>query len=158
MARLTVCPFRSGVTPFAHSSTRYVKLTVVSSIQVADQTFIAAPPERVAELLSSRAQWRRWWRDLQLEVREDRGPAGFRWGVSGNLVGTMEVWLEPVMDGAIVHYFLHAEPVGVSPSGLADLDLAAMNRARRVDGKVMSFELKRELEAGRPAGVAPQSV
>ncbi len=70
----------------------------------------------------------------------------------------MEVWLEPVMDGVIVHYFLHAEPTGVSPSGLADLDLAAMNRARRVDGKVMSFELKRKLEAGRPAGVAPESV
>ena len=88
----------------------------MSSIQVADQTFIAAPPERVAELLSSRAQWRRWFSDLELEVREDRGPAGFRWGVSGQLVGTMEVWLEPVMDGTIAHYFLHCEPVGVSPS------------------------------------------
>jgi uncharacterized protein YndB with AHSA1/START domain len=127
----------------------------VSSIQVADQTFIAAPPERVAELLSSRAQWRRWFSDLELEVREDRGPAGFRWGVSGQLVGTMEVWLEPVMDGTIAHYFLHCEPVGVSPSDLATLDLAGMNRKRRVDGKVMSFQLKRELEAGRAAGVAP---
>jgi uncharacterized protein YndB with AHSA1/START domain len=127
----------------------------VSSIQVADQTFIAAPPERVAELLSSRAQWRRWFSDLALEVREDRGPAGFRWGVSGQLVGTMEVWLEPVMDGTITHYFLHCEPVGVSPSDLANLDLAGMNRKRRVDGKVMSFQLKRELEAGRAAGVAP---
>ncbi|MBJ7479850.1 polyketide cyclase / dehydrase and lipid transport [Rhodococcus erythropolis] len=127
----------------------------MSSIQVADQTFIAAPPERVAELLSSRAQWRRWFSDLALEVREDRGPAGFRWGVSGQLVGTMEVWLEPVMDGTITHYFLHCEPVGVSPSDLANLDLAGMNRKRRVDGKVMSFQLKRELEAGRAAGVAP---
>ncbi|OYD70865.1 hypothetical protein BDB13_4508 [Rhodococcus sp. OK302] len=141
--------------PVVNASVQYVKLTPVSSIQVADQTFIAAPPERVAELLSSRAQWRRWWRDLELEVREDRGPAGFRWGVSGQLVGTMEVWLEPVMDGAIVHYFLHAEPVGVSPSGLAGLDLAGMNRKRRVDGKVMAFAIKRELEAGRPAGVSP---
>lgn len=127
----------------------------MSTIQVADQTFIAAPPERVAELLSSRAQWRRWFADLDLEVREDRGPAGVRWGVSGKLVGTMEVWLEPVMDGTTAHYFLHAEPVGVQPADLANLDLAAMNRKRRVDGKVMSFAIKRELEFGRAAGVAP---
>lgn len=67
----------------------------------------------------------------------------------------MEVWLEPVMDGTIVHYFLHAEPTGVSPQGLTSLDLAGMNHARRLAGKEMTFELKRYLEAGRPAGEPP---
>ncbi|MGC0364503.1 hypothetical protein ABH922_002487 [Rhodococcus sp. 27YEA15] len=122
----------------------------MSSIQVADQTFIAASPERVAELLAPPLKWRRWWPDLRLDVRENRGEAGIRWGVGGALDGTMEVWLEPVMDGTVAHYFLHAEP----PAG-SNLDLVAANRRRRVGGKAMSFELKRELEAGREAGVAP---
>ena len=79
---------------------------------------------------------------------------GRRARVDGALTGTMEVWLEPELDGTIVHYFLHAEPAGVAPEAVASLDLAAMNHARRVAGKVVTFETKRELEAGRPAGVS----
>ena len=127
----------------------------MNSIQIADETFVAADPVEVGKAVADPASWRRWWPDLRLTVIEDRGPLGHRWTVTGALSGTMEVWLEPVMDGTIAHYFLHCEPVGVSPSDLANLDLAGMNRKRRVDGKVMSFQLKRELEAGRAAGVAP---
>ncbi|MFC7447019.1 polyketide cyclase / dehydrase and lipid transport [Rhodococcus daqingensis] len=127
----------------------------MSSIQVSDQTFIAAPPELVAESLGVASKWRRWWPDLQITVREDRAEKGIRWTVAGPLTGTMEVWLEPELDGTIVHYFLHAEPTGVGPAELAKLDLGALIRARRVAGKVMSFETKRELEAGRAAGEAP---
>ncbi len=126
-------------------------LSGVSSIQVADQTFVAAPGAAVADLLSGPNQWRRWWPDLDLEVREDRGEKGIRWSVAGALTGTMEVWLEPSLDGVILHYFLHAEPQPALPVG----KLAAANRARRVAGKNMSFELKARLEAGRAAGVAP---
>lgn len=122
----------------------------MSSIQVADQTFIAAPGAAVADVLSGPNNWRRWWPDLSLEVREDRGDKGIRWTVSGALTGTMEVWLQPSLDGVILHYFLHAEP-----SGGELRDAAAANRARRVAGRTMSFELKSRLEAGRPAGVAP---
>lgn len=128
----------------------------VSSIQVADQTFIAAAPARVAEVLGVRAKWRRWWPDLRIDVREDRAEKGIRWTVAGALTGTMELWLEPELDGTIVHYFLHAEPAGVAPEDVASLDLAAMNHARRLAGKVVTFEAKRELEAGRPAGESPQ--
>ncbi|MFD4182026.1 polyketide cyclase / dehydrase and lipid transport [Rhodococcus sp. NPDC058514] len=127
----------------------------MSSIQVSDQTFIAAPPESVAESLGVVSKWRRWWPDLRIAVREDRGEKGIRWTVAGPLTGTMEVWLEPELDGTIVHYFLHAEPTGAGPAELAKLDLGALIRARRVAGKVMAFETKRELEAGRPAGEAP---
>ncbi|MEU2040600.1 polyketide cyclase / dehydrase and lipid transport [Nocardia niwae] len=123
----------------------------MSSIQVADQTFVAASGAAVADLLSGPNQWRRWWPDLVLEVREDRGEKGIRWSVAGALTGTMEVWLEPSLDGVILHYFLHAEPRPALPAG----KLAAANRARRVAGRNMSFELKSRLEAGRPAGVAP---
>ncbi len=128
----------------------------MSSIQVADQTFIAAAPERVAEVLGARAKWRRWWPDLRLTVREDRAEKGIRWTVDGGLTGTMEFWLEPELDGTIVHYFLHAEPAGAAPADLATLDLAGINHARRLAGKVVTFEAKRQLEAGRPAGESPR--
>ncbi|WP_433578947.1 polyketide cyclase / dehydrase and lipid transport [Nocardia brasiliensis] len=123
----------------------------MSAIQVADQTFIAAPGVAVADLLAASNNWRRWWPDLTLVVREDRGDKGIRWTVAGALTGTMEVWLQPALDGVILHYFLHAEP----QPALAPNKLAAADRARRVAGKHMSFELKSRLEAGRPAGVAP---
>lgn len=121
----------------------------MSSIQVADQTFVAAPGSAVGEVLADRARWRRWWPDLDLEVREDRADKGIRWTVSGALTGTMEVWLEPSLDGVILHYFLHAEPAA------SVRDLVAANRARRVAGKKMSFEIKARLEAGRAAGEPP---
>ncbi|WP_072806319.1 polyketide cyclase / dehydrase and lipid transport [Rhodococcoides yunnanense] len=125
----------------------------MSSIQVADQTFIAAPGSRVSEALSPRDRWRQWWPDLRLSVTEDRGDKGIRWAVDGALTGTMEVWLEAVdvLDGVIVHYFLHAEP----GSGRERVDLGDESRRRRSAGKAMTFELKRRLEAGRAAGERP---
>ncbi|NMN94862.1 polyketide cyclase / dehydrase and lipid transport [Antrihabitans stalactiti] len=125
----------------------------MSSIQVADQTFVAAPAARVAAAVASPSQWRNWWPDLTLGVSEDRGENGIRWTVAGALSGTMEVWLEPSLDGVILHYFLHAEPTGQSYDGPRDL-LAAI-RARRVAGRRMSFEVKGKLEAGRRPGEPP---
>lgn len=125
----------------------------MSTVQVADQTFVAAPGTAVAEVLSDRGRWRLWWPDLTLDVREDRGDKGIRWTVAGPMDGTMEVWLEPCLDGVIMHYFLHAEPGDASR--LSARDMAALNRARRVAGKKMSFEIKARLEAGRAAGTAP---
>ncbi|MBU3064031.1 polyketide cyclase / dehydrase and lipid transport [Nocardia sp. NEAU-G5] len=128
----------------------------MSSIQVADQTFVAAPGSAVGELLADRARWRRWWPDLTLEVREDRADKGIRWTVGGAVTGTMEVWLEPSLDGVILHYFLHAEPARPVTAGPAAMrELLAVNRARRVAGKKMSFEIKARLEAGRAAGEPP---
>ncbi|CAM3117276.1 polyketide cyclase / dehydrase and lipid transport [Skermania piniformis] len=121
----------------------------MSTIQIADQTFVAAPAARVAAALADRRRWRQWWPDLVLELRADRAEQGLRWGVSGPVAGTMEVWLEPVLDGVVVHYFLHAEPVA------GQSDSARTEHDRRVAGKRMAFGLKTELEAGRPAGVAP---
>lgn len=126
----------------------------MNSIQVADQTFVAAPAEAVAIALAPREQWQRWWPDLELEVREDRGDKGIRWSMRGGLTGTMEVWLEPSLDGVIVHYFLHAEPA----QPMSVRRATAANRERRVAGKAMSFEIKDRLEADRPAGVAPSAL
>jgi len=133
----------------------YVKLTAVSSIQVADETFVAATAEAVGSAVSDPGAWRRWFPDLRLEVVEDRAEKGVRWTVAGPLAGTMEVWLEPILDGVVLHYFLHAEPTGVTETELPKLNLAAMTHQRRVAGKRMAFEVKNRLEASRPVGVAP---
>lgn len=136
---------------------RCVKLIAVSTIQVADQTFIAAPAGRISTALGKQSRWRRWWPDLDLTVREDRAEKGIRWTVGGALTGTMEVWLEPVLDGVILHYFLHAEPSASASGRVAEgnRDVAVSIRRRRVAGKVMSFELKKELERGRAVGEPP---
>ncbi|MCV7174678.1 polyketide cyclase / dehydrase and lipid transport [Mycolicibacterium sphagni] len=127
----------------------------MNSIQVADETFVAADPAAVGRAVSDRASWRRWWPDLRLDVVEDRADKGVRWTVTGPLTGSMEIWLEPVLDGVLLHYFLHAEPSGIAAWQLAKMNLAKLNHKRRVAGKRMAFEVKSTLEASRPVGVAP---
>ncbi len=126
----------------------------MNSIQIADETFVAADPADVGRAVADPAAWRRWWPDLRLTVVEDRGAQGHRWTVTGALTGTMEVWLEPALDGVILHYFLHAEPAGVSARELSRMNLAKCNHRRRVAGKEMAFEVKRTLEESRPVGVS----
>jgi hypothetical protein len=128
----------------------------MNSIQVADETFVAADPAAVGRAVSDQVSWRRWWPDLRLEVVEDRADKGVRWTVTGPLTGTMEIWLEPMLDGVLLHYFLHAEPSGVAAWRLAKMDLPKLTHRRRVAGKRMAFEVKSTLEASRPVGVAPR--
>lgn len=131
-----------------------MKLVGMNSIQIADETFVCADLAAVGAAVANQSSWRRWWPDLKLTVVEDRGPAGQRWTVTGALTGTMEVWLEAVMDGVVLHYFLHAEPTGVTGAALAELNLAQLNHRRRVAGKNMAFEIKNDLERTRPVGVS----
>lgn len=130
----------------------------MNSIQVADETFVAASGEQVGAMAGDRSNWQRWWPDLQLEVVEDRADKGVRWKVSGPLTGTMEIWLEEMLDGVLLHYFLHAEPTGVSGRQLARLNLPKLVHRRRVAGKKMAFEIKARLERSRPVGVSPLAV
>ena len=123
------------------------------SVQIADQTYVAADPARIGAAVGDPANWRRWWPDLLLEVTEERGSQGVRWKVAGPLTGTMEIWLEPMLGGALLHYFLHAEPSGAAAAKLAKL--AKMTHRRRVAGKKMAFEVKMTLERSRPVGVSP---
>ncbi|MCE9515165.1 MAG: polyketide cyclase / dehydrase and lipid transport [Mycobacterium sp.] len=124
-------------------------------IQVADETFIAADPAAVGAAVGDRSAWRRWFADLMLEVVEDRTDKGVRWTVGGPLTGTMEIWLQPMLDGVVLHYFLHAEPTAAAGRKPAKPTLASINHQRRVAGKRMAFEIKNTLEATRPVGVAP---
>lgn len=122
-----------------------------------DETFIAVPPRVLAAAFADRATWPRIWPDLRLQVFSDRGCHGLRWTVTGALVGSMEVWLEPVLDGTVLHYFLRADaadPDG-SPVALQQRRAAAEARRRKASAKELALVLKRHLEAGRPPGVAP---
>ena len=132
-----------------------MKLLAVHSVQIADETYVAADPARIGAAVGDPANWRRWWPDLLLEVTEERGSQGVRWKVAGPLTGTMEIWLEPMLGGALLHYFLHAEPSGVTAARRAKLNLAKMTHRRRVAGKKMAFEVKMTLERSRPVGVSP---
>lgn len=129
----------------------------MNSIQVADETFVAADAAEVGKAVSDPASWRRWWPDLRLQVIEDRADKGIRWTVTGPVAGTMEIWLEPALDGVLLHYFLHAEPTGAAAWQLARMNLAKLTHRRRIAGKKMAFDVKAKLERARPVGVSPQA-
>jgi len=118
-------------------------------IDVIDETFVVAPPAVVAEELRSPALWRRLFPDLDCAAYLDRGDEGVRLTVTGALVGTNEFWVEPWGDGAIVHYYLRADPA----RPLKPRRLLAVSERHRVRLKAGLNELKDRLEAGRAPGM-----
>jgi hypothetical protein len=84
-------------------------------IDVVDSTWFAARPATVAAIVAEPANWRRWWPDLALEVDEWRSHKGVRWlvpavgGAGAGLAGSAEIWLEPMFDGVVVHFFLRLD-------------------------------------------------
>lgn len=123
------------------------------ALDVVDQTFITVPPSSVAAVFSDPRSWQVYWPDLLLEVYTDRGTEGLRWTVRGALIGTMEIWLEPVLDGTVLHYFLRANPASSRPLRAAELRREADRRARAA--KAIALDLKYVLEDGRAPGVPP---
>lgn len=115
---------------------------------MADVAFVAAHPSAVAAAMAGAQRWRGWFPDLRLTVTEDRGDLGIRWKVDGAVTGTSEFWIEPHLDGSLLHYFLHAEPKGpMTPERIA-----ADVRERRVRGHDVMFDVKFAAEDGRGLG------
>jgi hypothetical protein len=129
----------------------------VSTVDVVDETFLAAPPARVVQEFADPAAWRRLWPDLRLTVVADRGVQGFRWNAHGALVGSMEVWLEPVLDGTVLHYYLRADSTDAAgrPVPLPPRKAAREVARRQRAAKAIGLALKDRLEAGRAPGEPP---
>jgi hypothetical protein len=127
----------------------------VATVDVVDETFLAVPPERLAAEFADPAVWPRLWPDLALRVFTDRGAQGVRWSVVGEAWrGSMEVWLEAVGDGTVLHHFLRVDPVG-EPLSRRAATREVVRRQRAA--KALAFALKDRLEARRPPGVPPHA-
>jgi hypothetical protein len=122
----------------------------VPLVDLIDETFVVAPPAVVAEELKAPALWRRLFPDLECAAYLDRGDEGVRLTVSGALAGTSEFWVEPWGDGAIVHYYLRADPA----EPLSPRRLIRVGERHRVRLKEGLNALKDRLEAGRVLGTS----
>lgn len=136
-------------------------LVCVPMVDLILETYVVAAPAVVSALVHDPARWRAWWPDLALTVYEDRGLAGLRFTVTGVLAGSSELWLEPVRDGVLVHYYLraditrrgsHTEPVTGSPRRLRRR-AERVRRRHAVAVRLRLTAVKDELEAGRPVGL-----
>jgi hypothetical protein len=93
----------------------------VPAIDVVDSTWFAGRPAAVAAIVAEPANWRRWWPSLDLAVDEWRGEKGMRWtvrsvaGRGAGLAGTAEVWLEPMHEGVVAHFFLRLDAADGRP-------------------------------------------
>lgn len=110
-------------------------------VDVVDETWIAASTHSVADRIADPANWRRWWPELELTVDELRGIEGVRWLLPG---GSMEVWLQPDLDGVRLHYFLRLDPPSGAPRSAGRDAQVYRRRAKQI-----FWTLKDELEGRR---------
>jgi hypothetical protein len=135
-------------------------LGIVPLVDLIDETFVVADPAALSRRLQDPELFRRWWPRREFVVFMDRGAQGVRWTVTGDVVGTCETWLEPFGDGAIVHFFLRADPTrrGSATEPLTGSPRTLARRARRVrrsealTWKAMLNGVKDSLERDRPVG------
>lgn len=130
------------------------------AVDLVDETFVVADRGVLAAVVADPQSWRRWWPELELAVFMDRGLDGIRWSASGPWVGSVEIWLEPVGDGVLVHHYARLDPVDRAtggpqplPTGLRGWRRASRARAARARRwKRSAWELKDRLERGRRPG------
>ena len=121
----------------------------VPAVDIADDTFLAVPPGIVAAEVADPRAWARWWPDLEPTVTRDRGVKGVQWSLRGALVGNMEVWLEPVHDGTVLHWYLRADrlPGAAGREGGRQTRRDVQDTQARVRAwKAHAFALKDRLE------------
>jgi hypothetical protein len=129
-------------------------LAGVPEVDVTDSTWIAARPATVAAIVAEPANWRRWWPDLDLAVDEWRGDKGVRWVVGptpNGESGSMEVWLQPSLDGVVAHYFLRLDAVSGTIDRRRRKQIADTYRRR---AKQVFWTLGDQLDPGRLARLA----
>ena len=133
-------------------------------MDLVDETFIVVQPARLASVVAEQARWREWWPELSMQVFMDRGEKGLRWSMTGELVGSAEIWVEPFGDGAILHYYLRGDPADPKSDTEARHSLESPRSRRAADRlrrrhalrwKQIVWALKAEMEAGRSPGTGP---
>jgi hypothetical protein len=136
----------------------------VPAVDLVDETFVVVDRAVLAAVVADPARWRAWWPDLVLTVFMDRGLDGMRWSVAGAWVGSLEIWLEPVGDGVLLHHYARLDRPGPDRPGdaVAGAGSDLTPRARRRDARARSrlarawkrtvWALKDELEVGREVG------
>lgn len=90
-----------------------------------------------------------WWPGWTLHVSRDRGRQGVQWQVGGRWAGrswsgTMEIWLEGVLHGVVLHHYVRLDPLG--PALLAK-EATSLNVTYVTGWKRHVFALKDEVEA-----------
>jgi hypothetical protein len=127
----------------------------VPAVDVVDSTWFAVRPATVATFVADPANWRKWWPDLSLVVDEWRNEKGVRWlvtsvgGSTAGLAGSAEVWLEPMFEGVVAHFFLRLDPAPGRPVGARRSARVAVRLRRRT--KQAFWALADELDPGRVA-------
>jgi hypothetical protein len=113
-------------------------------IDIVDETFIRASAEVVRASLDDGAWVLQVWPHLATTVTRDRGLKGVRWSVTGQVVGEMEVWLEPFRDGVVVHHYVRGHRGPRAPRDVATRHTLRWKRAVHL--------LKDRLEGGASSG------
>ena len=122
-------------------------------LDIVDETFISASRPDVA--VAVRERWPSWWPSLTLEVYMDRGWDGMRWTVTGDIVGSAEIWLEEHTPGVLLHHYLRADPTrpgsayeprAVGSGRRAQRQIARLRRRYVHAWKKIAWSLKDELE------------
>jgi hypothetical protein len=98
-------------------------------IDIVDETFIRVAPEIVRACLDDEVWAAQVWPHLVPEVARDRGVKGVRWNVTGQVVGEMEVWLEPFRDGVVVHHYVRGTRGPHAPRDVATRHTLRWKRA-----------------------------
>lgn len=119
-------------------------------IHLIDETWIDADVERTSAAVADPVVWRLWWPTLYLTVTRDRGRKGIQWaarsatGSDVDLTGTVELWLEPVKSGVLLHHYLRLDP---TDGPLSRRQVRRLTRDFAWQAKRVFWKLKDDLEA-----------
>lgn len=135
----------------------------VAGVDLVDETYVVVERGRLAAVIADPSRWRQWWPSLDLTVFMDRGLDGIRWSITGELIGSAEIWLEVYGDGVLVHYYLRGEPTvpgsattarSLPDSACGRRELDRLRRHHAIAWKRVVWSLKDEMEGDRRPGEA----
>jgi hypothetical protein len=73
------------------------------------RAFVALPPLRLRQVIERQEVAAGLFKGIDLRLAEDRAEKGWRWEVHEPFHGSAEIWLEPALDGCVLHAFLRAD-------------------------------------------------